>query len=441
MQRSLSIFGLGYVGTVTAACLAHQGNWVLGTDVNAAKVEAVHSGQSPVLEPGLGELVSQNHTAGRLDATGDAGSAVANTDISFICVGTPGSPSGKLDLRHVEAVCRQVGAALRDKKEFHLVVVRSTVLPGTTESLLIPVLEEASGKKLGPELGVCVSPEFMREGRAVEDFLDPTVTLIGAAEKAHSARLRDLYGWVKGRIFETPFRQAEMAKYLFNSWHALKVVFSNEMGTMASQLGIDVEEMLEIFVADTKLNISAAYMQPGFAFGGSCLPKDVRALNYRAKELGLKLPLCESILDSNEVHLERAVDAILKTGKKKIAVLGLSFKPGTDDLRESPQVLLVKRLLDEDCAIRIWDNNVGMDKLVGSNRQYVEAMIPQIGSLLCSNIDEAIKRAEVVAIASRELERETLEGALSPHQEVIDLVNMEKARRASFGGSYRGICW
>src|SRR5271165_6791386 len=340
MSKRVSIFGLGYVGSVTAACLASKGSSVIGVDLNPAKVEQLEVGRSPIVEPGMRELVEQASKASRLRATTDSSFAVMETDISFLCVGTPSLRSGKLDLGHVEPVCRDIGQLLKRKSAFHLVVLRSTVLPGTAENIVIPVLEESSGKRLGKDFGVCVNPEFMREGAAVADFLEPSMTIIGAADSQHAAWLRELYAWAPGRIFETSFRSAEMVKYVCNAWHAVKVAFANETGAVAKELGVDAEAVFEIFCADTRLNISPSYLKPGFAFGGSCLPKDVRALSHKGREMDLKLPLFESILPSNDRHLDRAVDMILRTGKKKIGLLGLSFKAHTDDLRESPQVIL-----------------------------------------------------------------------------------------------------
>jgi GDP-mannose 6-dehydrogenase len=441
MSRGISIFGLGYVGTVTAACLAHQGNRVTGVDLSAAKVEALDSGRSPIVEPGVSDLIAESQKACRLHATSASEKAVLETEISFLCVGTPSMRNGKLDLGHIGPVCQEIGAALRMKNSFHLVVLRSTVLPGTAETIVVPTLEKASGKKMGPDFGVCVNPEFMREGTAVADFLEPSITIIGAADPAHSKILRDLYAWVPGRVFETSFRSAEMAKYVCNAWHAVKVSFANEVGTLAKELQVDAEAVVEIFTADTKLNISASYLKPGFAFGGSCLPKDVRALNYRAKELDLALPLFESILPSNDAHLDRAIEMVLATGKKNVAMLGLSFKAATDDLRESPQVQLVKRLIGEGCALQIWDDNVSLGRLIGSNRQYIETVIPHIGSLLSSNLEQVLKQAEVVVIGTRGIDRKTLESHLRSTHFVVDLVNLEKSRRPSAGTSYEGLCW
>ncbi len=441
MTPSVSVFGLGYVGTVTAACLAHKGHNVIGVDLSAAKVEAMEAGRSPIVEPRVADLILESHKAGRLHATSDPERAVLDSDISFLCVGTPSLRNGKLDLGHIEPVCQGIGKVLKKKNEFHLVVVRSTVLPGTAETIVVPTLEESSGKKLGQDLGVCVNPEFMREGTAVADFLEPAVTVIGAAESSHGDRLREIYKWAPGRIFATSFRSAEMVKYVCNAWHAVKVSFGNEVGALAKELGVDASAVIDIFSADTKLNISPAYLKPGFAFGGSCLPKDVRALTYRAKELDLNLPLFQSILPSNEEHLDRAVEMVLAAGKKKIAMLGLSFKAATDDLRESPQVQLVKRLLGEGRQIRIWDDNVSLGRLIGSNRMYIEEVIPHIGSLLSNSLSDVVTGAEVVIIATRGVKASELSSLLQPDQVVIDLVNIEPASRPANSRNYEGICW
>jgi GDP-mannose 6-dehydrogenase len=441
MSRTVSIFGLGYVGTVTAACLASKGNHVTGVDLSAAKVEALGGGRSPIVEPGVTELVTESHNGGRLCATTDSKKAVLQTDISFLCVGTPSMRNGKLDLGHIGPVCQEIGEALRQKSSFHLVVLRSTVLPGTAETIVVPTLEKASGKRVGKDFGVCVNPEFMREGTAVADFLEPAITIIGSSDSNHSHVLRDLYSWVPGRVFETSFRSAEMVKYVCNAWHAVKVSFANEVGTLAKSLGVDAEAVVEIFSADTKLNISPSYLKPGFAFGGSCLPKDVRALTYRAKELDLMLPLFEAILPSNHAHLDRALEIVLSTGKKNVAMLGLSFKAATDDLRESPQVQLVKQLIGEGCHVQIWDDNVSLGRLIGSNRQYIEEVIPHIGSLLSSDLDQVLSRSEVVIIGTRGINRQTLEEHLRPEQVIVDLVNLEKSRRPTALPSYQGLCW
>ena len=439
--RSVSIFGLGYVGSVMAACLAHKGNRVIGADVNPAKVAMLNSGRSPILEKRLDELVAEGHQACRLHATTEANTAIYESDICFVCVGTPGLRNGKLDLSHIERACDEIGKGLARKDAHHVVVLRSTLLPGTTETVVIPILEAASGKRGGVDFAVCYNPEFMREGNAVADFFQPPYTILGSRDNKDVAALRELYAWVPGKTFETSLSVAEMVKYVSNAFHALKVSFANEVGTICKQLGVDTESVMEIFTTDTKLNISDAYLTPGFAFGGSCLPKDLRALGYRAKELDLRLPVIEGILLSNIEHVERAVEVVLQTGKRRVGMLGLSFKAGTDDLRESPQVQLIKRLLGEGCQIRIWDRDVSMGRLVGSNRQFIEEVIPHIGSLLAGSLAEVVEEAEVVIIGTTSIDKEALATVLRPQQFVIDLVNLRKPRRPEGLPLYQGMCW
>lgn len=441
-NRGVSVFGLGYVGSVTAACLAQHENTVIGLDINPAKVEALQSGRSPVVEPKVDEMIAQALASARLRATTDINLAIQQTDISFVSVPTPSQPNGKLDLRSVDRVSRELGAAIRGKSSFHTIVVRSTVLPGTCDEIVIPAVEQASGKKHGTGFGVCMNPEFLREGTAVADFNNPSITVLGSASSVSLARLRELYAWVPGRVFETSLRTAEMVKYECNAFHALKVAFANEIGTLCKQLGVDAREVTDIFLSDTKLNISPSYLTPGFAFGGSCLPKDLRAIMYRGKELDLSLPLLESVLPSNIEHIERAVHSVLTTGKRRVAVLGLSFKPGTDDLRESPLVQMVKRLLGEGCSIKIWDDNVALGRLIGSNRQFIEDVIPHIGSLLSDNLDAVLAEAEVVVVSTKAISKADLLGRLRDDQIVVDLVHLEKKAQATAArAGYSGICW
>ncbi len=441
MSLSISIFGLGYVGSVSAACFASMGHRVTGVDVSRAKVEMLESGRSPIVEARMNELVAEYRKSCRLHATTDPAEAVLGSDVSFICVGTPSLRNGKLDLNHIENVAREIGGGLRQKSAHHVVVLRSTVLPGTTESVLLPILEKESGKKAGVDFSVCYNPEFMREGSAVADFLQPPYTILGSQDPKHLEPLRELYKNTPGKLFETSVTVAEMVKYLSNAFHAVKVTFANEMGTLCKHLGVDAQAVTEIFTSDTRLNISPAYLVPGFAFGGSCLPKDVRALTYRAKELDLKLPLLESLLPSNAEHVDRAVEAVMRTGKKRIAQLGLSFKAGTDDLRESPQVQLIKRLLGEGYHVRIWDKDVSLGRLAGSNRQYIEEVISHIGSLLTTDLVEALRDADVVIIGNKSVDKDELSQHLRAGQMVIDLVNLDKSRRPDKVAAYEGICW
>jgi len=438
---AISIFGLGYVGSVSAACFASMGHRVIGVDVNPAKVEMLQSGRTPIIEARMDELVLEGHRNCHLHATTDSTEAVAESDISFVCVGTPSLRSGKLDLSHIEKVAREIGGALKQKKSRHTFVLRSTVLPGTTETVVLPILEQASGKRAGTDFTVAYNPEFMREGSAVADFLEPPYTIFGAQHQEHLAPLRELYKPLPGRVFETTISVAEMAKYVSNAYHAVKVTFANEIGTLCKELNVDTHAVTEIFTSDTRLNVSPAYLSPGFAFGGSCLPKDVRALTYKAKELDLKLGMLESLLPSNMEHVERAVEAVMRTQKRRIAQLGLSFKAGTDDLRESPHVQLVKRLLGEGCDVKIWDRDVSLGRLAGSNRQYIEEVIPHIGSLLSPDLEQVVRGAEVVILGNRSTDKKLLSKYLRPEQIVIDLVNLNRGQRPDFSGKYEGICW
>ncbi len=441
MSLSISLFGLGYVGSVSAACFAHRGHRVIGVDVSPAKVEMLASGRSPIVEARMNELVAEGHAAGRLAATTDAAKAVHDSEISFVCVGTPSLRSGKLDLSHIEKVAGEIGDALHDKKGRHVVVLRSTVLPGTTEATLIPILEKRSGRRHGEDFMVCYNPEFMREGTAVADFLLPPYTILGALDARHLAPLAELYKDLAGPTFETSIPVAEMVKYVSNTFHAVKVGFANEIGTLCKHLGVDTQKVVEIFISDHKLNISPAYLFPGFAFGGSCLPKDLRAITYRAKELDLSLPLLEALTSSNAEHVNRAVDAVLRTNRRKVAMLGLSFKAGTDDLRESPQVQLIKRLLGEGCQVRVWDKDVSLGRLAGSNQQYIEDVIPHIGSLLSADLEDVVRAGQVVIVGTKSVDKGQLASCLSPGQIVIDLVNLDRSRRLDGSGRYEGICW
>lgn len=425
-MASISVFGLGYVGSVTATCFAHLGNHVIGVDVNSTKVQLLNSGKSPIVEAQVEELATEAHALGHLSATTDIEAAIGNSEISFICVATPSLRNGKLDLRSIKLVAEQIGHVLRTKDQFHTVVIRSTVLPGTAESIVIPLLQSASGKVEGKDFAVCSNPEFMRESSAVYDFFHPPFTILGAGEESNLAGLKQLYSFSSTPVFLTELKVAEAVKYVCNAFHALKVCFANEIGTICQHLAVPPDKVMKIFAADSKLNISPAYLMPGFAFGGSCLPKDVRALMYRAKELDLRLPLIESLLPSNSEHVERAVQSILATGKRKIGVLGLSFKAGTDDLRESPSVHVIKRLLGEGCQIRVWDDKVSMGRLVGSNRQFIEEFIPHIGSLLSDNLEQVITSSEVIVVTTNAVDIGEVAGEIEPSQILLNLVKLEQ---------------
>jgi len=440
-MTSISIFGLGYVGAVTAVCLGHKGQRIVGVDVNPLKAETLQSGKTPIVEARVEDLARECHQAGRLSATTNAAEAIQSTEISFICVGTPSQRNGKLDLHGLERVCQDIGTALRGKNTFHWIVLRSTVLPGTSEKVLIPALEKFSGKRNGIDFATCFMPEFLREGSAVADFFDPPFTIFGTTGAVDPAPLRALFAWSDAPLYETSASSAEMVKYMCNAFHALKVDFVNEIGTICKHAGVDTEMVAKIFTSDTHLNVSPAYLKPGFAFGGSCLPKDLRALNYLGKELDLQLPLLESLLSSNNAHVDRAVESVLRTGKKKVGLLGLSFKSGTDDLRESPLVTLVKRLLGEGCQCKIWDEDVVLGRVLGSNRQFIEQTIPHIGSLLGSSLEEVANFSEVLLLGTKAATTERLAQFVRRDLIIIDLVNLDKDKRPHGHGQYEGICW
>ena len=435
----LSIFGLGYVGCVSAACFAREGHEVVGCDVNATKVEIINSGKSPIVEAGVGDLIGEMVAAGRLRATTDTADAVNSTDASLVCVGTPSKPNGSLDLTYVKRVCQEIGAALERKGARHTVVMRSTMLPGTIEGVVVPALEVYSGRKAGRDFGVCVNPEFLREGSSLKDFYAPPFTLIGADDEDTGALVRRLYSGIEAPSYVVSTRAAEMVKYACNCFHALKVSFANEVGNVCKGLGIDSHEVMEVFCKDTKLNLSPYYLKPGFAFGGSCLPKDLRAINYKAKELDVDVPLLSSILPSNRRQVERAVEMVLAAGKRRVGVLGFSFKAGTDDLRESPMVALIEALIGKGLQLAVYDRDVSLARLFGANKQYIEQEIPHISQLMRPSLDEVLDASDVVVVGNKSEEFRQVEGRLRGDQVLIDLVRLFDGRRSD--ETYKGICW
>ena len=401
----ISIFGLGYVGCVCAARLAEAGHRVVGVDINEDKVATVNAGTSPIVEPGLEALLAAMVAYGRLSATTSGAEAVAASDVALICVGTPGRRNGQLDTGALEQVCQEIGHALQDRNGY-TVVVRSTVLPGTTEGLVIPALRSGMRHRFRDGLKVAVNPEFIREGSALQDFLHPPFTLVGSEDMAAAACLREIYTGVEASFVHTDVKTAEMIKYVANSFHALKVCFANEIGDACEGFGIDPQEVMRIFRMDHKLNVSEAYLKPGFAFGGSCLPKDIRALGYAARSADIDLPLIGTILHSNEARVRRAVDAVLSMQRKRIGVIGLSFKSGTDDLRESPMVTLVETLIGKGCDVRILDHNVSIARLTGANRRYINEEIPHIASLMCADAAQLLAHAELLVVGNGGAETE-----------------------------------
>jgi GDP-mannose 6-dehydrogenase len=435
----VSIFGLGYVGTVSAGCFAKDGHQVVGVDPVPAKVDLISKGLSPIVEAEIGEIIAEAVNSGRLQVTGDPNQAILKTDLSFVCVGTPSQINGNLDLHYIRRICEQIGAALRDKDTHHTVVIRSTILPGTMHGVVIPVLEEFSGKVAGIDFDVCHNPEFLREGSAVRDFNSPPMTVIGELNPASGSLLAQLYEGLDAPVIRTDLKTAEMIKYVDNAWHALKVGFANEIGNLSKALGVDGHRVMEIFCEDKKLNISAAYLMPGFAFGGSCLPKDLRALKYIAKTHDLDLPILGSILPSNDLQLDRALKLIMEKGHKRIGVLGFSFKAGTDDLRESPMIEVIERLLGKGYDLRIYDKNVSIARLVGANRDFILNRVPHISQLMVDSLDAILDHSQTIVIGNKDPDFVAVPNQLRDDQSIVDLVRISDQR--SGDGRYDGICW
>lgn len=434
----ISIFGLGYVGAVSAACLSSEGHTVIGVDPVQMKVDLVNRGKTPIIERDVDNMIERAVKAGKLRATTSATEAVGQTDLSFICVGTPSQPNGGLELRYVRRVCEKIGSALKHKLQRHVVVVRSTVLPGTIRNVVIPTLEEYSHKRSSFDFGVCSNPEFLREGSSVYDFYHPPKTVVGATDMRSADLVASLYEKMDAPLVRTDLETAELVKYTDNAWHALKIAFANEIGVMCKAIGIDSHKVMDIFCRDTKLNISPAYMKPGFAFGGSCLPKDLRALIHKALRLDLDLPVLKAILPSNMLHVERGIRMIMEKGNKRVGVLGFSFKEDTDDLRESPMVEVIERLIGKGYDIRLYDRNVNLASLVGANRDYILNHIPHISKLMVPSIDELLAHARTLVIGNGDKEFRGIVSRLREEQVVVDLVRITEAQSKN---SYDGICW
>jgi GDP-mannose 6-dehydrogenase len=433
------VFGLGYVGTVSAGCLSAAGHSVVGVDIAAQKVDCINGGQAPIVEPEIDALIEENVRKGRLRATTDPDDAIASSELSLVCVGTPSLGNGNLDSSHVVGACEQIGTALRGKAGAHLVVVRSTLLPGTTDDLLIPRLEAAAGRRRGAGLGVCYNPEFLREGSSVKDFYNPPKIVVGQDSPADGASVVDMYGGLDAPVVRTSIRVAEMVKYVDNAFHALKVTFANEIGNICQTAGVDSHEVMSIFCMDRKLNLSPAYLRPGFAFGGSCLPKDLRALTYHAKRFDVDIPLLGSVLSSNGAQIRLGIERIVALQKKRIGFVGMSFKPDSDDLRESPLVAMMETLIGKGYAVRVHDPHVSMARLVGANRRYIDEHLPHLSSLLIDSLDALVADAEVIVLGHGSEHSRLAMRAASPDQIVLDLVGV--GRGVETRARYLGFSW
>lgn len=435
----VSVIGLGYVGTVVAGCLARDGHDVIGVDVEQHKVDLINHGESPIVEPNVGALLAEQVASARLSATTDITAAIQLTDIALVCVGTPSLANGGISLEFLSRVCEQIGRALREHDGSPLIVVRSTVLPGTTRETVIPTLERESGRHAGAGFSVCVNPEFLREGSAVEDFYDPPKTVIGAADRAGGDRLASLYADISAPLVRTDLETAEMIKYADNAWHALKIGFANEIGNLCKAVSIDAHELMNIFCLDRKLNVSPRYLKPGFAFGGYCLPKDLRALVNKAGKLEVAIPILSSILPSNERQIERGVRAVIDAGNRRVGILGISFKAGTDDMRESPVVELAERLIGKGFDLRVYDENVNLARTSGTNRAFILNRVPHISRLMVGSMNEVIDHADTIVVGNAAPEFAALPQLITDEQTIIDLVRITDS--PTVAGIYEGLCW
>jgi len=435
----ICILGLGYVGAVSAGCLAQEGHDVIGVDPESRKVDLINAGKSPIIEKDIGQIIERQVAQGRLAATMDVVDAVQRSDLVMVCVGTPSRSNGSIELKYIRRVCEEIGTALRQHHGAPALVFRSTMLPGTMNDVVIPALEESSGRHAGIEFGVCINPEFLREGTAVHDYFNPPKTVIGEFNRASGDLVASLYERINAPLIRTDIETAEMVKYTDNAWHALKVGFANEIGNVCKELEVDSHRVMDIFCQDTKLNLSPYYLKPGFAFGGSCLPKDLRALLYKAKTLDVSLPILAAILPSNEQQIQRGVRAVMEKSNKKVGILGFSFKAGTDDLRESPVVELTERLIGKGFDLRVYDSNVSLASIHGANRDYILNHIPHISRLMVPSIDEVLGHAGTIVIGNAAPEFRDVPQRLTDGQTLIDFVRVTDSRTVS--GIYEGICW
>ena len=436
----ISIFGLGYVGAVSLACLARDGHSVIGVDIDPAKLDLIRSGKTPVVEEGMVELMAKVAASGRVAVTTDVAQAVMHSDLSLICVGTPSAPNGSQDQSAMLNLAHELGRAMRGKAARHVFVFRSTLVPGTVDDVLRPTLEQESAKKDGRDFDVCFQPEFLREGTSIRDYDRPPFTVVGANAEAPAERLRELFGHLPCEFFRTSIRAAEMVKYCCNNFHAFKITFANETARLCEALGVDAFQVMDLVCKDRQLNISPAYLKPGFAFGGSCLPKDLRATLYLAKTRDVELPMLAHVLPSNRVHIEHAIAKVLASGRRRVGMIGLSFKTGTDDLRESPLVLIAEQFIGKGLSVLVYDPHVHLSRLLGANRRFIEQHVPHIGSLMREDIESVIAGSDLLVVGlSDALVFEALVRHVREDQVVLDLVNIPQ--REKLRGQVMGLCW
>jgi len=436
----ISVFGLGYVGAVSLACLARDGHDVVGVDVDPHKLDMIRSGRSPIVEEGIQELMKSVVASGKVTVTNDVGAAIRDTELSFVCVGTPSSPNGDQDLTYIGRVMEQIGGVLRDKQAHHTVVLRSTVQPGTVENLVRKKLEEKSGKSSRKDFALCFQPEFLREGTSIKDYDNPPMTIVGADDEHGAERLKKVFGHLPCEFITTSIGVAELMKYACNAFHAVKITFANEIGRLAQSVNVDARQVMDFVCRDKRLNISPAYLKPGFAFGGSCLPKDLRAMTYLAKRNDITLPMLGNVLGSNRAHIDHGLDRVMVPGVKRVGMIGLSFKAGTDDLRESPLVSVAERLIGKGYQLKIFDSEVNLSRLIGANKRFIEEVIPHIGNLMVEDVAASIADAQVVIVS---ISTPAVLKALAEHNKpdlaIVDLVGLPRDRIKC--AKYSGICW
>ena len=437
---NISIFGLGYVGAVSLACLARDGHKVVGVDVDPAKLKLISDGKTPVVEEGMVELMAKVVASGLVSVTSNAAQALRDTDVSLICVGTPSASNGGQDQTAVLRLAEHLGTALRDIDRPHLFVFRSTLAPGTVEDVLRPIIEKASGKREGKDFFVCFQPEFLREGSSIRDYDNPPFTIVGANGEEAVVRLKQLFGHLPCDFHTTSVRAAEMVKYTCNNFHALKITFANETARLCEALVVDPFEVMDLVCRDTQLNISRAYMKPGFAFGGSCLPKDLRATMHLAKQHDVDLPMHAGILASNRAHVDHAIQKIMQTGKRRVGMIGLAFKTGTDDLRESPLVTVAEHLIGKGLSLLVYDPEVHFSSLLGANRRFIEDHLPHIGGLVRSDLETVVSESDVLLIGSSDKKTaEAVRQLARDDQVVVDLANI--GGQEDLRAQYVGLTW
>ena len=437
---NISIFGLGYVGAVSLACLARDGHRVVGVDIDAAKIALIAAGNTPVVEEGMVDLMREVVASGRVSVTEAVADAVHASDVSLVCVGTPSAANGSQDQSAMLRLAHDLGRALKDKSSRHVIVFRSTLVPGTVEDVLRPIIEQQSGRRDGMDFDVCFQPEFLREGTSIRDYDRPPFTIVGANAEFPIARLRSLFGHLPCEFHATSIRSAEMVKYCCNNFHALKITFANETARLCEALGVDPFEVMDLVCRDTQLNISKAYLKPGFAFGGSCLPKDLRATMHLAKMRDVELPMLGGILSSNRLHAERAIQKVLESGKRRVGMIGLSFKTGTDDLRESPLVLMAEQLIGKGLSLLVYDPEVHLSRLLGANRRFIEQHIPHIGALLRPELASVVADSQILVVGSNDRRvAEELRGLVRSDQRVIDLASTPELK--ALRCPVEGLCW